>query len=125
MARPSYPSDDVEKLLLRFPPGMRDRIKVEAKANGRSMNAEVVQRLQEAYESLDYQRSRSSVPDWTDEEIEEMQNSPLRSAPIRIQNQLDEISEQQKQLAENFRMIVDAIEKSRSGTSDEKERGDD
>lgn len=36
---------DSDKFMLRFPDGMRDRIAEEAKANGRSMNAEIVARL--------------------------------------------------------------------------------
>lgn len=49
MARPSYPSDDVEKLLLRFPEGMRDQIKRAAEVSGRSMNAEITQRLKRSF----------------------------------------------------------------------------
>ncbi|WP_428414500.1 Arc family DNA-binding protein [Pararhizobium sp.] len=45
MARPTYPSDDVDKLLLRFPEGMRDQLKEEAEKVGRSMNAEIITRL--------------------------------------------------------------------------------
>jgi len=45
MARPSYPSDDVDKLLLRFPQGMRNQIKAAADISGRSMNAEIIHRL--------------------------------------------------------------------------------
>lgn len=35
-----------DKFMLRLPEGMRDRIKEEADESGRSMNAEIVQRLQ-------------------------------------------------------------------------------
>jgi len=45
MARPSYPSDEIDKLLVRFPQGMRDKIKAAADASGRSMNAEIIHRL--------------------------------------------------------------------------------
>lgn len=41
-----------DQFMLRLPPGMRDRIRVEAEANGRSMNAEVVATLAEAYPEL-------------------------------------------------------------------------
>lgn len=37
---------DQEKYIVRFPDGMRDRIKSEADRNGRSMNAEIVTRLE-------------------------------------------------------------------------------
>lgn len=38
-----------DKYVVRLPDGMRDRIKAEAKRNGRSVNAEIVYRLEEAY----------------------------------------------------------------------------
>ena len=49
MARPSYPSDNVDKLLLRFPFGMRDLLKAMAEANSRSLNAEIIERLKESF----------------------------------------------------------------------------
>lgn len=39
-------SRDLNKFLVRMPDGMRDRIADAAKANGRSMNAEIVHRLE-------------------------------------------------------------------------------
>ncbi|WP_082452399.1 Arc family DNA-binding protein [Franconibacter pulveris] len=41
---------DYDKFMLRFPDGMRDAIALRAKKNGRSMNAEIVQILQDALE---------------------------------------------------------------------------
>lgn len=43
--RPIQPND---KYIVRFPDGMRDRIAEIAKENGRSMNAEIVARLEES-----------------------------------------------------------------------------
>lgn len=40
---------NTDKFMLRLPDGMRDRIKVSADANGRSMNAEIVQLLDREY----------------------------------------------------------------------------
>nr|WP_291374509.1 Arc family DNA-binding protein [Devosia sp.] len=37
--------------MLRLPDGMRDRIAEVAKANGRSMNSEIVARLEESFSS--------------------------------------------------------------------------
>lgn len=39
-----------DKYIVRFPPGMRDRLKEAAAANNRSMNAEIVARLQKSLE---------------------------------------------------------------------------
>lgn len=38
-----------DQYTVRFPDGLRDRIKVAADANGRSMNAEIVATLEEKY----------------------------------------------------------------------------
>lgn len=45
----TFPSDQKEQYIVRFPEGMRDRIKKAAEENGRSMNAEIVQALENAY----------------------------------------------------------------------------
>ncbi|MBI1625180.1 Arc family DNA-binding protein [Comamonas suwonensis] len=41
----AYPSDQADKVLVRMPDGMRDRLKHAAKTNNRTMNAEIVARL--------------------------------------------------------------------------------
>ncbi|WP_304515489.1 Arc family DNA-binding protein [Achromobacter sp. ACM01] len=40
-----FPSASLDKFMLRLPDGMRDQIAKDAKANGRSMNAEIIARL--------------------------------------------------------------------------------
>lgn len=40
------PSRGTDQFMLRFPDGMRDRIKHVAEQNGRSMNAEIIHRLE-------------------------------------------------------------------------------
>lgn len=46
MERKPFPSETQERFIVRFPDGMRDRIADVAKMNNRSMNAEIVARLQ-------------------------------------------------------------------------------
>lgn len=43
---------DYDQFQVRLPEGMRDRIKADADANGRSMNAEVVARLEKPAEVI-------------------------------------------------------------------------
>jgi len=45
-----FPSTVADKFVVRFPDGMRDRIKEAAEANNRSMNAEIVARLQHSFQ---------------------------------------------------------------------------
>lgn len=42
---------DYDKFMLRFPDGMRDAIAERAKRNGRSMNSEIVQIIEDALNS--------------------------------------------------------------------------
>jgi hypothetical protein len=51
MKKPVYPSDKQDQYMVRFPEGMRDRIKVAAEVSGRSMNSEIVQRLAWSFET--------------------------------------------------------------------------
>lgn len=44
-----YPSDAQDKFMLRMPNGLRDRIAEVAKANNRSMNAELVARIEASF----------------------------------------------------------------------------
>lgn len=49
MSDSKYPSDQQDRFLVRMPDGMRDRIAEAAKKNNRSMNAEIVARLEESF----------------------------------------------------------------------------
>lgn len=42
---------DYDKFMLRFPDGMRDAIAERAKRNGRSMNSEIIQIIQDALDA--------------------------------------------------------------------------
>ena len=44
---------DSDKYIVRFPPGVRDRIAEEAKKNNRSMNAELVARIESSFDDKD------------------------------------------------------------------------
>lgn len=48
--KPIYPSDAADKVLVRMPDGMRQQLKEAAKANNRTMNAEIVARLLQSFE---------------------------------------------------------------------------
>jgi hypothetical protein len=55
---------DSDKFMLRFPDGMRDRIAEAAKANGRSMNAEIIARLQYSFQSAIKPPVEPDSDDW-------------------------------------------------------------
>lgn len=49
--RDPYPSEKQDRFIVRLPDGMRDRIKASAEVNNRSMNAEIVKRLENSFDS--------------------------------------------------------------------------
>jgi len=49
MSEPKYPSQLAERFQIRMPDGLRDRIAEAAKANSRSMNSEIVARLEDSF----------------------------------------------------------------------------
>ncbi|KAA9181991.1 MULTISPECIES: Arc family DNA-binding protein [Delftia] len=51
MSKDLPPSRTADQFVVRFPDGMRDQIAALAKANNRSMNAEIVARLQGSLET--------------------------------------------------------------------------
>lgn len=61
-----------EQFTVRFPEGLRDRIKAAADANNRSMNAEIVATLAEKY------------PQHVDPIFEEMLETAMRLAPDEL-----------------------------------------
>lgn len=46
-------SRHADKYIVRFPEGMRDKLKAEAKVNNRTLNAEVVARLERSFSTTD------------------------------------------------------------------------
>lgn len=50
MARQPSPSDQQARYLLRLPDGLRGQIEASAKANNRSLNAEIISRLERSFD---------------------------------------------------------------------------
>lgn len=49
--RKIYPSDTMDAFNARLPEGLRDKLRDAAKASGRSMNSELVHRLEESFDT--------------------------------------------------------------------------
>lgn len=52
MAKVEYPSDKLDQYMVRFPEGMRDQLKSAAAQNNRSLNAEIIDRLDSTFQGL-------------------------------------------------------------------------
>lgn len=58
MKKEQFPSQKLDQYMLRFPDGMRDQLKAEAAKNNRSLNAEIIDRLEL---TLDYPLSEEGM----------------------------------------------------------------
>ena len=63
MARKDFPSGRQDQFMVRFPDGMRDRIKDASESSGRSMNAEIIARLEASFTWSDTDLEFRSVVD--------------------------------------------------------------
>lgn len=57
MARAKFPSAMLDQYMVRFPDGMRDALKAAASEKGRSLNAEIVARLEGSLDVEMYTRN--------------------------------------------------------------------
>lgn len=69
MTRTPYPSEVQDRFIVRFPEGMRDKIAEIAKSNGRSMNAEIIARLEQSF-SASNQFDEAAVKEIIDRTID-------------------------------------------------------
>lgn len=65
-----YPSDEAEKYIVRFPAGMRDQLKDAAKAANRTLNAEIVARLQASFKQEEAEAPPYAVPAGVNPELD-------------------------------------------------------
>lgn len=103
-------SRDLDKVIVRLPDGMRERIKHAAEANNRSMNAEIVERLEESLSGTLQQK----VWDLTLKVARaEAETNGVLAAVAMMSRKIVEISgdpEVARQTAEEIRRAADEIE---------------
>lgn len=68
--------------MLRFPEGMRERIKQAADANGRSMNVEITARLEASFSTEN--TLAPALAKMLDDHIEQQVNARLRAIAAKI-----------------------------------------
>ena len=96
-----YPSDQADKVLVRMPDGMRDRLKEVAKANNRTLNAEIVARLERSFTA--------------DKEVEQIafesgfETSMLREDVARLTALLQKANESKANQSQNTDEIADKV----------------
>lgn len=83
-----FPSQEMDRFNVRLPAGMRDAIAERAKANGRSMNSEIVQILEDRLSTereledfmIDDAKRSGGVQSLSIKELEEMMEKTVKKA---------------------------------------------
>lgn len=94
-----YPSEEADRFQVRMPSGMRDRIKIEAERNNRSMNAEIVATLEEKYpepEGLQFEvllKQQGDLFDRIMEEEDPETKKALTNEFLELRKRVEEIIE--------------------------------
>ncbi|PSS67071.1 hypothetical protein C6558_03395 [Ensifer sp. NM-2] len=114
MARQQYPSDKQDQFMVRLPNGMRDRMKTEADQNGRSMNAEIVSRLERSFKALPF------IPDDLLERIAVYAQRQGRTAPEEILRLLEREYPKQWDIADRMEHLSNLLAIMTSGAADSK-----
>lgn len=99
MTKKTFPSDKLDQYIVRFPDGMRDRIKDEAAKNGRSMNAEIVARLEDSFDTEEVLPLASGALDSLEDSIR--QNREMLEASKGIVQELKGLRAIIRYMAEN------------------------
>jgi hypothetical protein len=94
-----YPSELAERFQIRLPPGLRDRIRATAEANGRSMNTEIVSTLEDAYPDPHLFREELRFLD----EIDDIQRKLDKLRAVRLAEAAENFS--QEFIEENSKKI--------------------
>lgn len=84
---------DYDKFMLRFPDGMRDAIAERAKDNGRSMNSEIVQILQDALDEHRREQEEAALQNKFKENRKELPDAyqeALSSFDMRVTELIEE-----------------------------------
>jgi len=102
-----FPSQMQDKFNLRFPEGMRDAIAERAKANGRSMNSEIIQIIEDSFRAQDYSDDEFDLmyeyvttEQPCDEEEWRMRDKTLTKLVNEISNRLENETRRLKSLFE-------------------------
>lgn len=110
MSKELPPSRTAEQFVVRFPDGMRDKIANAAKANNRSMNAEIVARLEQSFNGGD-------GPDRLSQTVLELESlQRLGSLTYELQRVTFKVDLYRPQLTRAWNDLQDALN---SGTPEE------
>lgn len=114
------PSRGSDQFNLRFPDGMRDQIAVEAERNGRSMNAEIISRLEDTFVIDRHMRERAEQ---LGEAIPEPRRPRKTTTDEEILKEIQALREDFNRL--NTKTFIEMVAKVGNHLADKQERNED
>lgn len=109
MKKPAFPSDQQDKFMLRLPDGMREKIKVAAEANKRSMNAEIVARLEATFRVKSAMLQSEIINPTKPLDLNDKEEAArvYRKALEHLERMLSEVKQDVRNLGENAKPAAD------------------
>lgn len=93
---------------VRMPPDLKEKIEMASKKSGRSMNAEVVYRLQQSFELLDPDSIEPKITNRHPNEQSDNDSAPLRYETLSEEEML-EVMDLQRQLITRYDEVFQKI----------------
>jgi hypothetical protein len=99
--KPAVPAHDLDRIIVRLPPGMRDKVAALADANSRSLTAEVVAALDKHLKSAD---RITQIELWLEEYTEDVQEvSDLKHRLGKLEELVDRLASEWTHLSRSTR----------------------
>lgn len=99
-------SDEIQKTALRLPKGLHEAIHAAAKESGRTMNAEIVYRLQQSFEGVIASLQLEVEPSEREKNYDKFKEIIVDQAKI-----IQRYSELVEKSSENMATMIDFIER--------------
>ncbi|MFG1340953.1 Arc family DNA-binding protein [Xanthobacter autotrophicus] len=93
MSKKPFPSQTQDRFIVRLPDGLRDRIAAAAKANGRSMNSEIVRALMLHFPPPPSAEDIIAELDMIADALTKSRGAAMSSVWQRLQARLEEVRE--------------------------------
>lgn len=110
MSKKPYPSQVQDRYIVRFPDGMRDRLAEAARANGRSMNAEIVARLEQSF-AKPVPALRSMFEDSASDHFDQMLGKISESALEELERAAQAMAREMQAVAEHHARSAAVLER--------------
>lgn len=114
-----YPSQLAERFQVRLPNGMRDKLRIAAEKNNRSMNSEIIDRLQATFGfqeskifadmAIDYDKEMNDITQEVSDRLSKVHKEKLEEIRLAT-DRLEKLEESKRVNEKNLRLIMSMME---------------